>query len=536
MSRIVSVWLPRWPIQRFLATQAIDPSIKPVDPDRPFVLAVTGNGGSRIAALNETAEQWGLASGEPLADARAKADRLQVRAIDAGADDAALRRLALWATRYTPTASPWSEENGADGLFLDIEGSAHLFGGEDKLIADLAARLTHFGLKARLAVADTPGAAWAVSRFHRSPLLVLPCGQEAAALAGMPIEALRLTSETRNALRRLGFKTVGTLIDKPRAPFAARFAAELLRRLDQALGRIDEPLVPVVAPPVYHSLHYLLEPIVTQQAIVARAGRLMQNLLHVLERDDVGARALRLCLYRVDGAVETIDIGLTLPTRSTAHVTRLIDLKLEALAATEDAGFGFEAVGLAVTRAEPMPVRQFELSSADLTSTAAGPAERCAALIDALRQRLGPSRVRRFEAVASHLPERAEVLPPIDGEASAWPAHAESCSLDRPILVLPRAEPTEVTALVPDGPPRRFCWRGVTYDVAAAQGPERIASEWWRGSSPPPTQGGERKRGGPTRDYYLVEDLGGRRFWLFREGLYGRETAAARWFMQGLFA
>ncbi len=133
--------------------------------------------------------------------------------------------------------------------------------------------------------------AWAASHFHGARLCVLPSGQEAAALADMPIAALRLSGETRTALRRLGFKTVGALMDKPRAPFAARFAAELLRRLDQALGRVDEPLVPVVAPPVYHSLHYLLEPIFIREAIVARASRLMQTLAHVLTRDDAGARA-----------------------------------------------------------------------------------------------------------------------------------------------------------------------------------------------------------------------------------------------------
>ena len=313
----------------------------------------------------------------------------------------------------------------------------------------------------------------------------MPSGREAAALADLPIAALRLSPETRTALRRLGFKTIGALIDKPRAPFAARFAAELLRRLDQALGRVDEPLVPIVAPPVYHSLHYSLEPIVTQEAVVARASRLMQNLVHVLLRDDVGARALRLCLYRVDGAVETIDIGLTLPTRSVAHVARLIDLKLEALAAMEDAGFGFEAIGLAVTRAEPMPARQTELTL--LPSKREGPgwghgdrAERCAALIDALRQRLGPHGVRRFAPVASHLPERAEILPPVDGEASCSRLARRRSRETRPLLLLPRAEPAEVTALVPDGPPRRFCWRGVTYEVAGAQGPERIGAEWWR--------------------------------------------------------
>jgi protein ImuB len=503
-------------------------SCKPVDPDRPLVLAVAGAGGPRIAALNEAAEAAGLAVGEPLADARAKAGFLQVRAVNAAADDAALRRLALWATRYTPTASPlcrdfWSEDNGADGFFLDIEGSAHLFGGEERLIADLAERLGRFGLAARLAVADTPGAAWAASRFHQAPLFVLPSGREAAVLADLPIAALRLSSETRAALRRLGFKTIGALIDQPRAPFAARFAAELLRRLDQALGRVDEPLIPIVAPPVYHSLYYSLEPIVMAEAVVARASRLMQNLVHVLLRDDVGARALRLCLYRVDGAVETIAIGLTAPTRSVAHVARLIELKLEALAAMEDAGFGFEAIGLAVTQAEPMPARQTELT---LPEGEPGwgqddRAERCAALIDTLRQRLGPTGVRRFAPVASHLPERAEILPPVDGEISAWPAPEQ----ERPLLLLPRAEPTEVTALVPDGPPRRFSWRGVTYDVAGAQGPQRIGAEWWCHRTPE-----------PTRDYYLVEDLGGHRFWLYREGLYGRETTAARWFVQGLFA
>jgi protein ImuB len=521
MSRIVSVWLPRWPIFRALAAQAKNPSNKQVDPDRPFVLTVVATGGPRIAALNAAAEVLGLATGDLLADARAKAEFLQVRDADPAADDAALRRLALWATRYTPTASPWNEDNGADGFFLDITGSAHLFGGEEKLLADLAARLQkNFGLPARLAVADTPGAAWALSRFHKTPAFVLPCGQEAAALAPLPIAALRLAPDTRATLRRLGFKTVGMLLDKPRAPFAARFPTELLRRVDQALGRIDEPLVPIVAPPVYHALRYLLEPIFSHDAIIAHANRLMATLVHVLTRDDVGARGLRLCLYNVDGAVETIDIGLTLPTRNVSHVARLIELKLEALAAACDAGFGFEAIGLAVTCAEPMPARQTELTS---VTEDGNRTERCASLIDALRQRLGPHSVRRFEPVASHLPERAEVLPPIDGEATAWPEPEQK---QRPLLLLPHAEPAEdVTALVPDGPPRRFSWRGVTYDITGAQGPERIASEWWRHREPK-----------PTRDYYLVEDSTGHRFWLFREGLYGRETAQAQWFVHGLFA
>jgi protein ImuB len=541
MSRIASVWLPRWPINRFLAAQAINPAGKPIDPERPFVLAIPATGGLRIAAMNEAAEASGIIIGDPVADARAKADSLQVRAADNAADDAALHRLALWATRYTPTASPWTEENGADGFFLDIEGAAHLFGGEVSLLADLAERLDRFGLPTRLAIAETPGMAWALSHFDADPQSILPAGGEAAALSAMPIEALRLSGDIRALLRRLGFKSVGALLDKPRAPFAARFADELLRRLDQALGRRDEPLIPVAAPPVYHSLAYSLEPIVSQQAILARACRLMHNLVHVLIRDDVGARALKLSLYSVDGTVEAIDIGLTSPTRSVPHVARLIDLKLEAFAAMDDGGFGFEAIGLAVTRAEPMPERQRDLNidrHFEGTRAPQDDVERSAALIDALRQRLGPDRVRLFEPIPRHIPECAETLTEINdasdpsrsGQAN-WPNEEKS----RPLLLLPQAEPTEVTALIPEGPPRRFRWRGVTHDITGAQGPERIADEWWRSPYPPP-QAGEGKGGALTRDYYLVEDGEGHRFWLYREGLYGRETATPRWFVHGLFA
>jgi protein ImuB len=256
--------------------------------------------------------------------------------------------------------------------------------------------------------------------------------------------------------------------------------------------------------------------------------------------------------------VETVDIGLTLPTRNVAHVARLIDLKLDALVAMQRAGFGFEAVGLAVTRVEPIPARQSELNidrhpevRAQRASKGDGPnasagilrgprharapqdegdMERYAALIDTLRQRLGPQSVRRFAAIASHLPERAETLPPVTGGVPAsWPASEQETEKPRPLLILPHAEPTEVTALVPDGPPRRFRWRGATYEIAGAQGPERIASEWWRNRSRHPSSD-------PTRDYYLVEDADGRRFWLYREGLYERETTLARWFVHGLFA
>lgn len=497
-----------------LAAQARNPSHEPVDPERPLVLTVEAAGGPRIAALNEAAEAEGLAVRDLLADARAKAAMLQVRPADPIADDAALKRLALWATRYTPTVSPWGEANGADGFFLDVAGAAHLFGGEEALLTDLSCRLDHFGLPARLAIADTAGAAWALSHFHPAPAVILPSGQESEALAPLPVAALRLSFDTRMTLQRLGFKHVGALIDTPRAPFAARFEAELLERLDQALGRAAEPLALIAPPPVYHSLRYLLEPIFTQKAIVAVATRLMKDLVHALVRDGVGARALRLALYRVDGDVATLDIGLSTPTRDIAHVARLFDLKLERIAEAVEFGFGFEALGLSATLVERMEPTQTDLAP---TSDGSDP-ERCAALVDRLRQRLGPLRVRRLAPVASHLPERAEAA--ITGAAAIWPA--PETSRPRPPLLLPHAEPADVIALVPEGPPQRFRWRGVMHGVAHAQGPERIVGEWWRAPQ-------------PTRDYYLVEDDAGRRFWLYREGLYEREPGSPRWFVQGLF-
>lgn len=474
-------------------------------------------------AANSAAEADGISIGEALAEARVKAEGLQVRAADPVADDAALRALALWSTRYTPAVAAWDEKSGADGLFLDVTGAAHLFGGEEKLIADLEERLARFGLPAQLALAATAGAAWGLARFR--PATILEAGEEHAALAPLPIEALRLTAETRTTLRRLGFRRIGALIDEPRTPFAARFERELLLRIDQALGRAGEPLAFIVPPPVYHSLRYLMEPVGAQDAVIAIAKRLMQDIVHALTRDGVGARSLRLVLYRVDGGVRSLEIGLTQPTCSISLVTRLVELKLERETETSaealDAGFGFEAVGLCISTVERLEPGQAKLDGFEETAAAGWSDERCSELVDVLAQRLGPRCVRRLAPVASHLPERAETFIPCDQHVP-WPGPDEA--RPRPLLMFARAEPAEVIAQVPEGPPLRFRWRGVLHGVARAQGPERIAAEWWRSGA-----------SAPTRDYYLVEDEDGRRFWLYREGLYARETATPRWFVHGLF-
>ena len=463
----------------------------------------------------------GLFAGQGLSDARAKAGGLlQARPLEADKDARALRRLALWATRYAPSVASWGPENGSDGFFLDITGAAHLFGGEAALLKDIVKRLRQFGLTARCAIAGTPGAAWALAHHASAQPLILPEGQEKDALKPLPIKALRLGSETHEALHRLGFKRIGMLIDAPRAPFAARFEKELLTRLDQALGARPEVLHYITPPPIYDVRRSFLDPIFTQEIVVAIARKLMEGLIPSLERDGVGIRTLRLGLYRVDGDMRQLDLGLAAPTRDPAHVMRLIALKLDSLARGLEAGFGFDCVSLSVTSAETLHSEQGDLASPGDNQEDAKAQTR---LLDALRQRLGADSVRQIKPVESHIPEHAEILVKVDSTKISWPDHDTERA--RPPLLLSQAEPADVTALIPDGPPRQFRWRGKLHDVAAALGPERIAAEWWRSSAL-----------ALTRDYYCVENTTGQRFWLYRDGLYGRETDAPRWFVHGLFA
>ena len=518
MTRIVSAWLMRWPIARFLKAQSRNPSpIDPVDRERPFILAADASGGPVIAAANIAAEKVGLRIGERVANARAKAEGLQVRPLDPQADEAALRRLALWAMRYSPAVSVWGKENGGDGFFLDVTGAAHLFGGEDKLLDDIAHRLQAFGLASRLALADTAGAAWALCHFHPSSAVVLKTGEESEMLKPLPIEALRLQSDTCSTLRRLGFKRVGALENQARAPFAARFEKELLTRFDQARGHAPELLDLLAPPPRYSSLRQLLEPIVTQEAILAVVKRLMEDLARQLLCHGEGARRLTLSLFRIDGEVLTVEIGTALPTREPVHVAHLVGLKLERLQIMAETGFGFESLLLIVTASERMEPHQKDLVPAFDVAVAA---EHEALLLDGVSERLGRQRIKHFEPVASHLPERAEVLRTGMRKPSEWPE--ASNARPRPLFLLPHAEEATVLALLPEGQPQRFRWRRVTHEVAHSEGPERIADEWWRS---PDSK--------PARDYYFVEDEKGRRFWLYRERT---SEGAPRWFVHGLFA
>jgi len=484
-------------------------------PEAPLAVVAKVKSALRLAALDEQARQLGLHPGQALADARAMIPALETVAEDCTADHALLESLADWAERYTPLVAL----DANHGLILDITGAAHLFGGEDALVADLCTRLTAQGFFARAAIADTPGAASAAARF--TELSVVPADAAATMLAPLPLAALRLNHETVSAMDRVGLKRIGQIATLPRAPLAARFGTMLIRRLDQALGLEEESIAPrrPVAP--LSAERRFAEPIAREDDVAQTLASLAATLATSLEAQGLGARALELALFRVDGFVARTVVATSRPVRTPKLVLDLFREKFAGLGETFDAGFGFDVIRLAVNATAPQNPAQIDLAGDADCEAGLGQ------LIDRIGARLGPARVGRIMAEDSHIPERAERFA-LAGDApkenfGPLPSFDPDSAIDRPLRLFTRPEPVEAIAEVPDGPPVRFRWRRVLYRVARAEGPERIAAEWWRGDD-------------LTRDYFRVEDISGHRFWLFREGLYGRESLAPRWYLHGVFA
>jgi protein ImuB len=525
--RYLSVWLRR------LSTDRIERRFAARD-DGPRVVVATIEQAQRIVALNDAAAALRLKAGMPLADARAMYPALPVAEADAEADRRLLESIAEWCDRYTPLVGL----DPPDGLFLDITGCAHLFGGEAALARDLLTRLKQQGFAARAAVADTPGCAWAVARYghveapaarmlrYGRSLVVVPRGETEAAVLPLPVAALRIDAEMVSDLKTAGLVTIEDLATRPRAPFAARFGPMLLRRLDQALGRADEPIMPRLPVPSAMAEQRFPEPIAREDDVLGTIEQLAGRLATVLERRGEGGRLFQVALYRADGKVHRLELGTGSPLRAPARVRKLFAERLATLGDACDPGFGYDMVRLAAIVTERSDPVQTGLAGGDASERA----EELAHLIDRLGARFGLRRITRLVPRDTHIPEFAVAAVPAHAVRDAAPemqvAEQDSLAPIRPLRLLERPEPVEATAQVPDGPPVSFRWRQVRHQVAHAEGPERIALEWWRDEA-------GRKL---TRDYFRIECHDGVRAWLYREGLYERETRQPRWYLHGLFA
>lgn len=504
--RHLAVWFPLLPIDRLGSAR----------PEGPFCLIDRRANALRLVAVDTNGLALGLSPDMTLADARAQVPELDAWPHDPVADRDFLGHLLEGFGRFSPMVAG----DDPHGLMLDVTGCAHLFGGEAGLIKAVHALSGRLGLETRCALARTPQAARALARFG-PPGVIVAEGEDRARGRRLPVAALELAAADIQALRRAGLKTIGDVDDRPRASLAARFGQDFVIRLDRILGLEDVRITPVRSPAPVVTDRLLMEPLTTTEPLETVIIDLLTEVEVILQMRLSGARRFRLTVFRVDGQVRRIGLGVARPTRDVRSLARLFRERLAALATPLDPGFGIDHL-----RMEALDLQRLDPVQVDLDTTTEG-AEALDALIDRLAARLGSAAVSRLRPANSHLPERASrQIPAVhleDGDAMPWPERDPRSPPLRPLHLFDPPQPVEVMSPVPDGPPVRFKWRRVTHRVVNAEGPERIEGEWWR------------RTGGRVRDYYRVEDEEGRRFWLFRAGHFG-ELPPPRWYVHGLFA
>jgi protein ImuB len=545
--RILSLWLPRLPIDRIKRqfcrgnaapakqTKAFSSEVgtgsreentsKQYSSDDPCIVVAKQNNALQIFALDDAAARLGLEVGLPLANARAICPQLRVFDADEAADARALNDIADWCDRFTPLVAL----DAPHGLFLDITGCAHLFGGEAALMRLVCSVLTAHGFAVSAAIAGTAVCARTMTRHVHGR--IVGHGEESDATKPLPVFALGAGAAITTGLRRAGLKTIGDVASRARHEITARFSADFTTLLEQALGQGDAPISPRKPLPDYIVEKRFAEPVATEGVVSATLSRLAGMLVMAMDRQGKGARRLEACFFRTDGAVRAITVDTGQPVTRAEVIDRLFHERLDALNDPLDPGFGFDLIRLSASRTEIVVQQQRDLD-ANVHDN-----DELTALIDRIAARIGGRRVVVHLPQDTHIPERAVLAAPAQhhlaaAAQAAWPARVEGEPPLRPLRLFEQPEPIKVIAEVPDGPPAWFQWRRAAHTVRRVEGPERVAMEWWRSRSEM-----------LTRDYFRVEDEAGLRFWLYRDGLYDREIeqeegrlVQPNWFVHGLFA
>lgn len=483
--------------------------------ERPLVIVARRGTVLALVATDRAARRAGLYPGLNFADARARVPHMRVVEHDEAADTHLLEAIADWCERY----SPFVASEAPDGIVCDITGVDHLFGGEAGLMADVTRRLGGQGFALCAAIAGTPRAARAMARFGKGG--IVPPGAEAGHVGPLPIEALEAEPKTVTALRRAGLVAIEDLAKRPKKPLAARFGSALTDSLAQMLGEIDRPITPRRPLPLFVAEQRFADPIGLMEDISLALDTLTERLCVELSRHGQGGRCFEMVFFRADGKIVRIELLSGQPLKTPKTLKRLIEMRLDALTDPLDPGFGFDMIQLCALAGDEAPALQNALDGRAAAGQAVGE------LVDRLSARFGAGSVQRYVPQDSHLPERAARAMPAISDAAGrgeWRKSSVFGVPARPLFLFYPAPKIEVLAEVPHSPPRQFRWRAMWFEIKRAEGPERIAPEWWRATTDT-----------RTRDYFRIEDEKGRRFWVFRYGLYAQDIAPVEWFLQGIF-
>jgi protein ImuB len=481
-----------------------------------LVISGKANNALHVHALEARAQRLGLYKGQPLANARAMVRDLTILPADEKKDLELLEGIADWCDRF----SPFVATDPPDGLILDITGAAHLFGGEAAMLEHVRAKIAAQGFTVQAAIAGTSSAARALAKFAAGHIAAP--GADAESLERLPVAALAVDVKIAAALVRAGLKSIAQVRARGRDELASRFGKAFVMELEMFLGQHDQPVTPRRSLPDLMAEQRFAEPVVTQEAIAGSLFSLARSLGEVLEKRGLGLRQLEASFFRADGEVRRILVRLGGASRDPDKVLRLLQERLDSLHDPLDPGFGFDLIRLEALLAERNEAASLSFDSADNAR------REIQYLADRLSVRYGEARVLRFVAQDTHIPEAQSVGVPAqdrDFTSEAWPPRR--LKNDPPLRPLRLFEkPEEISASLdtpPDGPPSFFRWRRARFDIAHAEGPERIAMEWWRDEN-------------PTRDYFRVETKQGQRFWLYRDGLYDKSGVHPRWYLHGIFA
>lgn len=479
-----------------------DPSLKNI----PFILALPQHGKICITEVSALAKASGLHAGMVVADARVIIPTLKVINDHLGLAEKLLKKIALWCIRFTPVTAI----EGDDCLVLDVSGCTYLWGSEEAYLRDIVSRLKNFGWHVRAAMADTIGVAWAVCKYGKVKAII-KSGEQQSAIEDLPPAALRLETDIVDKLHKLGLYTIGDFISFDRTALRRRFTEQLLLRMDQALGYKEEYIQPVIPLEAYLERLPCLQLIQTRTGIEIAIKNLLHSLCTRLKKEGKGLRDAILHCYRIDNKIKKINIKTNHPSNNVSHLLKLFELKIETI----EPGPGIELFLLEAPVVEKTNVLQELL----WTANSGLESREIAELLDNLENKYVGSIINRYLPDEHYMPERSvkQASSLQEKPQTAWPI-----SKSRPLQLLSFPERIAVTAPIPDYPPMNFRYKEKLHKVIKADVCERIEAEWWL-------------EPGLHRDYYIVEDEEGKRYWIFRLGHYTDDEKPA-WFMHGFFA